>query len=155
MIPRKADVIAALRQSVAEELAAMERVAAMSRDEVSSDETRSEGKYDTRATEASYLARGLAVRILELRQLSAWFESFNPEQRCVAACVGALVELEGGELLLLAPVGGGKVSVGGRAVSLVSPASPLGEALLELEAGDSVEIETPRGARSREVLRVW
>ncbi len=54
----KNTVVEAFRTVLTEELSAVERVAAMARDEVSSEETKQEGKYDTRATEASYLARG-------------------------------------------------------------------------------------------------
>jgi hypothetical protein len=47
----KKQVIDALRAVIAESLDAVERVAAMARDEATSAETRSEGKYDTRSTE--------------------------------------------------------------------------------------------------------
>ena len=51
--PPKADILLALRKTLADELATLERVAAMSRDEAISEETRSENDFDTRATEAS------------------------------------------------------------------------------------------------------
>ncbi len=159
MHPNKPEIITALRQSLSAELSAMERVAAMSRDEAGSEESKSENQYDTRATEASYLARGLGLRILALRKLVAWFERFDPTQPLseASAQVGALIALEGAasELLFLAPTGGGKVQAGGYQVNVISPSSPLGEALLGLEAGDTVEVETPRGARAREILAVW
>ena len=63
----KVAAIEAFRASLSTELDAVERVAAMARDEASSAETKQEGKYDTRATEASYLARGQAERIVALR----------------------------------------------------------------------------------------
>ena len=53
MIPSKNAARSALRDAIQAELDAVERVAAMARDEVSSAETQQEGKYDTRATEAS------------------------------------------------------------------------------------------------------
>lgn len=159
MRPDKSEVIAALRRTLGEELAAMERVAAMSRDEAGSDETKSEGQYDTRATEASYLARGLAFRIVELRRLLGWFELFDPTKPLSppSARIGALVALEdaGDELHFLAPMGGGRVQAGGQRVNVISPSSPLGAALIGLEAGDVVEVETPRGLMEREILGVW
>ena len=159
MRPDKAAIVAALRAALSDELGALERVAAMSRDEAGSEETKSEGKYDTRATEASYLARGLAKRIAELRQIVAWFEVFDAERPVdpAVAQTGALVRLEGAadELLFLAPVGGGRVSVAGWSVTIISPSSPLGAALAELEAGDAAEVETPRGPVTREILGIW
>lgn len=159
MTPSKPAVVSALRHALAEELAALERVAAMSRDEAGSDETKSEGQYDTRATEASYLARGLAFRIAELRQIGAWFAVFDagrPLDRPVVQ-TGALLRLEGGadELLFLAPVGGGRVKVGPWTVKIISPSSPLGQALAELEEGDAAEVDTPRGLVTREILGIW
>lgn len=157
MPPPKAEILAALRARLGEELAALERVAAMSRDEATSEQTRAEGKYDTRATEASYLAHGLSLRIAELRQISAWFALGDAEAARTSASVGALVSLEGSatELLFLAPVGGGRVSAAGYTVTVISPASPLGRALAGLEAGDAVEVDTPRGTQVREILGVW
>jgi transcription elongation GreA/GreB family factor len=149
MRPTKQAVVAVLRDALRAELHAVESVAAMARDEASSAETRSEGKYDTRATEASYLARGQAWRVAELRQLTAWYQLFDPNQPLdtPTAQVGALVEVDGPrrELLFIAPVGGGRIEVDGVSVRVISPSSPMGEGLLELEAGDEFELEGPTG----------
>lgn len=154
--PSKLAVIAALRQALDAELAAVQAVAAMARDEVGSDQSKSEGKYDTRATEASYLARGQAWRIDELQRLSAWFEVLQPSPRTVAE-VGALVELVGPrrDLVFLAPVGGASAEVEGRAVRVISPSSPLGQAMAELEAGDGFEVDSPAGEVSWEIAGIW
>ena len=64
------DAIDALLKTVSAELAALESIASEARDEATSSETKAEGKYDTRATEASYLARGQAWRIVELKRLT-------------------------------------------------------------------------------------
>ncbi|MCK6503192.1 GreA/GreB family elongation factor [Myxococcota bacterium] len=149
-------VVAALRAALEAELAAVEAVAAMARDEVGSDQSKAEGKYDTRATEASYLARGQAWRIDELQRLRAWFEVLAPTPRMVAE-VGALVELVGPrrDLVFLAPVGGASAEVGGRTVRVISPSSPLGQALAELEAGDGFEVDSPAGEVSWEIAAIW
>lgn len=151
----KAAVVEALRSRVAQDLAALESVAAMARDEVGNSETRQEGKYDTRSTEASYLARGQAWRIAELRQLKAWFDRLQPRAQDSAE-VGALVAIEGPrvELLFLAPAGGAQVEVEGRRVRVISPQSPLGTALSGLEEGDAFEVFTPQGRVEYEVLSV-
>lgn len=158
MRPNKVEIINALRAGLADELASLERVAAMSREDAVSEESKSENEYDTRSTEASYLARGLGRRIKELRQVVAWFEVFDARKPLVPLVVqtGALVQLDGAseELLFLAPVGGGRYKAGPWTVQIVSPSSPLGEALCELAAGDEAEFDTPRGLVTREILSV-
>ena len=149
-------VFAALREGVHQELVAVERVAAMARDEVASDETRSEGKYDTRATEASYLARGQAWRVAELRRLVAWFDTFSPRPLGGAVQVGSLVLLDGPrqDWVFVAPTGGASARVDGQPVHAISPSSPLGQALCGLEAGDAFEVDSPKGLVTWEILQV-
>lgn len=158
MLELKAKAVKALLAKVAQELEGVERMATMARDEATSSETKSEGKYDTRATEASYLARGQANRILELRSLKNWYELQDRSLPLAKAVVqvGALVGLlaEGEEWVFIAPVGGGRVQVGARVVRAISLLSPLGQALLEHVPGESAEVDTPRGLVELEVLSV-
>jgi hypothetical protein len=150
MPPDKTQLFAAVLASLEAELAAVERVAAMARDEATSEETRSEGKYDTRATEASYLARGQAVRVAELRGLCAWFREREPLPSEEGVALGSVVRVSGPRpgWLLLAPAGGPAVEVGGVPVRLISPDSPLGRAMLGIEQGEGFEVEGPQGIAS-------
>jgi transcription elongation GreA/GreB family factor len=136
----------------------MESLAEMARDEATSSETKSEGKYDTRATEASYLARGQAWRIAELRQLVAWLTSDIATRTLTdpVVQVGTLVRIEGArsELVFVAPIGGAKTTIDGETIRVISPASPLGSAMVELEVGDGFEVESPRGVLDYEVVAV-
>lgn len=153
----KHDVILAFQEHLKEELQAVESVAAMARDEVTSEETQQEGKYDTRATEASYLARGQAERIVALRQLLSWFEADNVTAAPMTTVqLRALVVLDGRPpaVVFVAPVGGVRVVVGGTPVQAISLTSPLGEAIDELEVGDDVEIHTPRGVRELTITSI-
>ncbi len=147
-------VVAAILAEVSAELAVVERVAAMARDEVSSEETKQEGKYDTRATEASYLARGQAWRVAELRRLRAWFAVFEPTIENDTVTIGSLVELDGPRpgWVFVAPIGGPSVMVGDQSVRVISPKSPLGSALAECREGDAVEVESPQGPQVYEVV---
>ncbi len=157
--PTKSAVIAALRALLNEDLRALVSVAEAARDEVSSDEARQEGQYDTRAIEASYLALGQARRIAELRQQLAWTTTFDAGREFdpPTVQVGAMVQLEGHrrELVFVAPVGGGQLAVGPHTVRVISPSGPLGQAMAELEVGDEFEVDSPRGVLSYELLEVW
>jgi transcription elongation GreA/GreB family factor len=153
----KSVVVEALYRALCGELQAVESVAAMARDEATNSETKAEGKYDTRATEASYLARGQAVRIAQLKRLQAWYARLDAEGPPPDRVrLGALVEIEGerSEYVFLAPSGGGGVEIEGQRIRVISLSSPMGKALVDLESGDALEVDTPRGLVDYEVLRV-
>ena len=154
----RTSAISAIRLTVASELEALESLAGDARDEATSSETKAEGKYDTRATEASYLARGQAWRIVELKRLLAWLETFDSGRVFTEQVVqvGALVEISGArqEVVFLAPIGGTKAKVENQTVRVISPSSPLGEAMVELEVGDAFEVHSPRGLLEYEITAI-
>ncbi len=105
-------------------------------------ESRAETKWDTCGLEASYLARGhaqqfkaLAASVHELRAFVAPSFSDQPID------VGALVEVaQGGENMLfylLSSGGGVELNIEGREVTVITPESPVGAALLGKRAGES------------------
>ena len=124
-------------------------------------ENKAEGDKDMRSTEDSYLARGLAKRVTELRaavvQLSALrLRTFDDESKIALT---ALVEVEDdhGQAMryFVAPVGGGIVlGLGETKVSVVTPSSPLGQALLGRELDDEVELRTPMGRKSLSIVGI-
>jgi transcription elongation GreA/GreB family factor len=155
--PDKARVIEAFRRAVGADLEASSRIVSDARDEATGSESRAENQYDTRATEASYLAAGQGQRLLALRALHGWLEQLDPEHTPDRVGLGALVALRRGpaaEWLLLGPDGGGSVRVDAVDVRLVSARSPTGAALAGLQASESAEIETPRGPVEVEVVEV-
>ena len=124
------------------------------------EESRAENDKDTRAIESTYLARGQAERVHQLRndlvalerlQLRA-FEADSP------IALGACVRLEQGaqeKLYLMAPCGAG-LRLGSEGQFLVvTPPSPLGKALLGQFEGDEVQLHTPSGKRAAEIIEVF
>jgi transcription elongation GreA/GreB family factor len=104
------------------------------------DEARPENDKDTRGLEQSYLARGHAGRVAELETgiVAVTAVSTAPSKR---AALGAVVEVEeDGETraLYLAGAGGGLVLEGG--VTVVTPTSPMGRALLGKGEDDECEL---------------
>lgn len=151
----RAPVLEAFRASLGEELAALERVIALARDEATHPESRPENKYDTRALEASYLAAGQGQRLGELRELVAWLAREHPPAD--RARLGALLEVwvDGRtRWVLLAPRGGASVRVDSVEVTLVSVASPLGKALVGLREDDTTTLAGPKGPTPVEVFSV-
>lgn len=135
------------------DLTSLERITQAALDEATGSESRPENKYDTRSTEASYLAAGQGERVLALRRLVAFLAEFNPDAPAGGAVAqGSLVEIDGDDgstWFFLAPDGGGRrVVVDGDSVVVVTPASPAGKALLGTKEADNVRI----GAREYEVV---
>lgn len=110
-------------------------------------ESRAEGDKDMRATEASYLARGQAQRVAalssELQRLAALeLQRFEPGDAIAASALVTLSSSRGRRTVFLVPAAAGAVletEVG--KVHVVTPASPLGSALLGAGVGDEVEVE--------------
>jgi transcription elongation GreA/GreB family factor len=150
--PEKAEVVAALRDRVQSQLEALTESQQASQAGAAHAEARSEHPKDTRSTEASYLARGLAERVGQLQSAMIGLAEFAPPALPPDAQValGALVGLEdedGAETVhFLVPEGGGeKLPFATCAVQTLSPASPLGHQLLGRHADDEFEVDLPRG----------
>ena len=123
----------------------MKAAAAEAKENATGDETRSDGKYDTRAIEASYLAGAQAEQAAKLAEAVRLFNAFDPPIYDEAEAIGpgALVETEhGGEIIyyLLAPAGGGHtVEYDGFDCTVLSPEARLYQELLEARSGELVE----------------
>ena len=145
-----------LRQAILEQLLAeldtQTRAALLARDEATHEESKPENQYDMHAQEAAYLAEGQARLAAELQETLAIYRSlplpaFAPEQ---AIDVGALVTLEAqGKFsgYFLGPRRGGlEISLDGKAITLVTPQSPLGRQLSGRRLGDLVQLPGRGGA---------
>jgi transcription elongation GreA/GreB family factor len=155
-LARKRALHAELVRALETDLETLERAQAAAREGATHEEAKPENDKDTRALEQSYLARGQAFRLDELRSgladvrvlpLRAFGES-SP------IALGALVSLEGEDddarVVFLAPYGGG-ISLGGASkIQVVTPKSPLGRALLGKRLGDECAVEL--GGRTRDLV---
>ena len=147
-----------LARMIAADLDTRERAHRAAREGATHEEARPENDKDTRALEQSYLARGEAVRVEQLRTAltdvqATPLRAFREGER---AALGAVITLEedGEELVIwLAPQGGGSRLADGR-VQVVTPPSPLGRALLGKVAGDDVTVAVAGRTRELSILRV-
>jgi len=149
----------ALHQRIIDTLAVnldvLQRAAQTAYEAATHEENVAENKYDTLGLEASYLATGQARRTEEIRQaLKACRElPLRPYDEAAGIQLGALLTLEaenGSEQqLFLAPDAAGlKVEWQGGSITVISPRSPLGQALLGKLEGDEVQIAVA-GVRQR------
>jgi transcription elongation GreA/GreB family factor len=154
----KAKMLRALTDALVE---ARDRVLAAQRtsvEGVTHEDAKSEGDKDMRATEASYVARGQAMRVEALDADVAKVAALRPRvfEAESPIALGALVTIEergAKRLVLIAPAGGGiKLASAGQAVHVVTPSSPLGRALVGARAGDDVSLE--RDGREQDVAVV-
>ena len=156
-LPSKDALRKDLARALADDLATLEKAQQAAIEGATHEEAKPENDKDTRALEASYLARGQALRIEELRVGLAEVEALRlrdfGEESPIA--LGALVTAEeaGAEVsFFLLPHGGGAKLAGGR-VQVVTPKSPLGRALLGKREGDDVELAVEGKKRELSIVR--
>lgn len=161
-IERKRAVLAAVREELTRELAAIERAAKDAWEGATHEENRPEHGKDMRSTEASYVAIGQSARARELADAIARLSTVavEPWAQGAPVGVGALVRLEHvgersvGQALwvMIVPAGGGvTVGEGEDRVRAVTPHAPLGEALMGASAEDEVTV----GTRSYEITAIF
>lgn len=142
----KESLRAAVLSALEAELARQTHAALDARDESISEESRAENKYDTHAQEAAYLAEGQAKLAGEIAEaMAAWRAVVFPARGHPLAQLGSLVTLVVGkhtEFLLIGPAGGGLIfadpAAPDRELTVITPVSPLGRALLGRPVGDTL-----------------
>ena len=115
-------------------------------------EARAETKWDTCGLESSYLARGHALQFKALAVALEELKTFMiPVYDGLPIGVGALVETELDKekmLCFLLPCAGGiELDFEGRLVSVITPESPIGAALLDKKKGDKFSFRAGSSGR--------
>lgn len=155
MLPDKRAVRDALREALRRGLETMAHAAAQTREGVTHEDSRAEGDKDMRGTVESYIARGQAMRTEELADALSRFEAtpardFSEDDPIASgALVRVAVDDEPRLLFVCAQGGGTELSVEGEKVTVVTPSSPAGRALLGKRVGDDFEL------MSRGAMREW
>lgn len=155
-------VLAALKERLQAELERAHKRAKDAVDGATHEENRAEGDKDMRATEASYVARGISGRVVEMEEALLRVNALELVSFAKGAriAISALVELahDGRHShYFLVPAGGGeRLEVAGVAVQTLTTQSPLGKALLGLSEDEDAELPGRPGepARIYEVIKV-
>ncbi len=124
-------------------------------------DSKAENKYDTRTLEASYLARGQAVRVAELTEAIADWALFNPGPGIPGGPVktGDLVTVreaeEGRVHYFIGPACGGlEVAYQQETIIVITPSSPLGKKLMGARPGAMLELIPGRLRTRLEVVAI-
>lgn len=131
-----------------------------SNEEASHEQNKPENKYDTRALEASYLARGQSRQVVELERAIQEFQALSsaPWPAGTPIDIGALLVLKSGkteDVYLLGPKGGGvEVICDGTTVTVITPQSPLGRLLVERVQGETIVFSSAREERRLKIAKV-
>lgn len=153
MIDKRA-LMDAVQSTLTAQMEATRRSAEETRRAATHEEAKPENDKDTRGLEQSYLARGQAMRAEELEEAIARLRflelrAFGDEDPIgLGALVTLLVDDAETRCFLVPAAGGTRVTVEGAEIQLVTPAAPLGRALLDRRAGDDFVLRI--GGRERE-----
>lgn len=157
----KEEALRILRDQVAEDLARAAEAQRETQRGATHEEAKPENDKDTRALEATYLARGLSERVASLENAVAALAALKlrPFDADTPLALGAIAILSGergpaARYFLVPAAGGLKLTVGGNTLTTVTLDAPLGRALLGAYQGDEVSVQTPQGIRALEIERV-
>ncbi|HSI10022.1 MAG: GreA/GreB family elongation factor [Rariglobus sp.] len=157
---QKSAVRDAIIAQLQRELDLQTRAAHAAREEATSEESKSEGKYDMRGQEAAYLAEGQARLALELTESLTLYHGIDlaePPANAPAA-VGALVTLEARgkqTLYFVGPRNGGlEAQVGDISFTVITPSSPLGRQIVGQRVGASVQLPGRGGPVQHKIVEV-
>lgn len=157
----KKKLIETIRAQLEKDVTSLKESVKATIDAATNEESKAENEYDTRGLEASYLARGQAKRIAEIEELLLLLKhlvikDFKDNDPISSS---ALVEVEHNDkvslFLILAKGGGVNVQFEGRNIQVVTPNSPLGEALLDQRVGGVAVVESGPQVREYEILNIW
>ena len=157
----KSKIFQMIIDALESELNTMIDAAKNNREAATHEESRAENKYDTRGLEASYLAGAQAKRAKELQDLILLYKGTMVQNYNSKTPIDhtALVELSyqgQKKLYFLAPKEGGKaITYNKKEIFVVSPNSPIGEALMGRLQGDEFDIEINDEVRDYKILTVY
>lgn len=158
MIDKKR-IVDTLIEKLNAELIEVESAAKSAKDLATADDLKSEGKYDTRAIEASYLASAQNKRVdeikLDIQMLEDLAISIEPATKMQLGSLG-LIRCNGQErfYFLSTTSGGSMLMIDEKPILVISVFSPIGDAALGHGPGDSFEVETPKEIRQYDVVEV-
>ena len=156
----KTNLVEALIVKLKGDLAILNQAATATYQGAIHQESKSEDPHDTRGLEASYLAGAQAKRVAELQDIIKTYQYIDlkflgPKDKIVATALVGVQANEKKSYYLLMPVGGGlQIQHEGMLIQVLTPQSPLGEALLGKKLNDEFEVLIQGKFRDFEITSV-
>jgi transcription elongation GreA/GreB family factor len=154
-------LIEKIREKLEGDITILKEAARATYEAATHEESKPENEYDTRGLEASYLAGAQAKRIAEINELLVILKhlvlrDFGPNDKINSSAVVEVESLGKTHFFFILPKGGGiHVEFDGKSIQIITPSSPLGEALQDLLVGDVAQVENGNQIREYEVLKIW
>ncbi len=150
-MPRKLSrqqVVDAIIEALNAQFDRFQGAAANARSLGNDDESRAEDKYDTRSTEANYLADGQSRLAASLLESLATYRGLALPKSAGKIAMGSLVHLsmhDDSVWFFMGPVAGGlEVKCGKVEVTVITPESPIGTQLMGLSVGGKTHAPAAR-----------
>ena len=156
----KQKLLTLIRKQLEDDLATAIAAALATYEAATHEESKPENEYDTRGLEASYLAGAQSKRAGEIEELLAICNQMNGNDFAPSSPIqaGALVELDldgKDKNVFLLPKGGGMTfDLDGKHVQIITPVSPLSQAIIGLREGEATQVELAGTSRDCEILSV-
>ncbi len=151
-------IVEKIRQQLEADLKILQDAALATYEAATNEESKPENEYDTRAVEASYLAGAQAKRVAEIEEQLTMLKflqlkSFTEDTPLNATAL-IQVEHDGKKnwLFLLQKGGGLSIDINNMHIQVVTPISPLGEALIGLTVGDVAVVDRGNKTLQYEIL---
>lgn len=131
-------------QQLESDLVTLRRAAAETHKASTSEESKQEGKYDTRGLEASYLAGAQASQVQSLEEGLHKLKNLTLQEDLDTVLLGTIVVLSGEDeyQYFLLPAGGGiTLEYEDAHLTIITPESPIGAMILGKSIADSLESE--------------
>jgi transcription elongation GreA/GreB family factor len=156
----KSEILALIRAQLRSDLSMLEQAVEVARDTATHADCLGSSKYETMGLEASYLAQGQGTRLLEVERSLEYFKKLPLSEPTVVIGLSSLVVLDNEQgdqqlLWLAAEAGGLKVQYGQKIITVITPKSPLGQALIGKTCDESFEISIAGKNRSYEVVAIY
>ncbi|MBX3017067.1 MAG: GreA/GreB family elongation factor [Bdellovibrionaceae bacterium] len=156
----KKKLVQAIIAQLEKDIAALKAAALETYAAATGEESQPENEYDTRALEASYLAGAQGKRVAEVEESLMTYKLLEvrdfDDQKPIGPTALVDLDLDGKKsLAFITPASGGMVlKFEGQAIQVLTPKSPLGEALVGLKTGDFAIVDQANRTLEYEVLKV-
>jgi len=154
----KEDILALIIKQLESDITISAQAVEMARDTATHKDCLGSSKYETMGLEASYLAQGQGTRLLELERSLAYFKQLTL-QASTSIELGAYITLIDEDdrqtfLWMAADAGGLKINYRQQTITIITPKSPLGKAMLGKTMGDDFSLKIMGKEKYFEVLSI-